>query len=232
MKMKVLFLEQIDSSFLEVWNTSKWDIVQLWLDNFHRKLLKIVFSKSKKSLRELTHDRDLNLTKLKLEIPDVLIPSIASDCHKKAAKLIQLLEEKHNKKIDIPSEYQNKPCFNINESVKVSDEGITIPDFVKSSLSRGARSPMLDRFDKNDVLAEINSMLGFTENQCTPFFRPFQINDIRNSTLAYVQSCATKTNPELENTKEWLKKHKIKAVPGDKSNSFTLIKETEYEAKI
>ena len=37
---------------------------------------------------------------------------------------------------------------------------------------------------------------------------------------------------ELVKTKKWLKQNGIKAVPGDKSNRFTLMKKTEYKMKM
>lgn len=156
MRINVLFLERclknrLIPHFLKFKIPENGTFAQSCVDNFQRKLLKIEFSKSKESPLKLTEDKDINLTKLESNIPEVLIPSIAKDRHKEATKIIQLLEKKYNKKLNILSEEQNKPVFNINESVKLLDVGIPLP--------LGPRSPVLDRFDKKDVLAEIDSML-------------------------------------------------------------------------
>ena len=100
--------------------------VQSCVTNFQRKLLKIEYSKSKETHLKLIIGKDQNLATLKAEIPDILIPSIAMDCHNEAKKLIRLLDDKHKKKIQMLSEEQSKPAFNVNESIKVLDVGVPI----------------------------------------------------------------------------------------------------------
>ena len=153
--MRALFLERclknrLIPHFLKFKIPANGTFVLSCVENFQRKLLKIEHSKSKEGLLKLTMEKDQNLTKLKAECPDVLIPSIAMDCHYEATKLIRLLEDKHDKKIKMLSEEQRKPEYNVNESIKVLNVGVPIPDFVRNSLSQGPRSPVLDRFDKKN----------------------------------------------------------------------------------
>ena len=57
----------------------------------------------------------------------------------------------HNQKLLRLSEEQERPLFNVSNTVKMFQLDRTPPSFVLDTLAMGPRNPVSDRFDPKDV---------------------------------------------------------------------------------
>ena len=104
------------------------------------------------------------------------------------------------------------------------------PQYVLDTLALGPRNSVLDKFNKNMVLAELDILLGRCERDN---IEHDSINDINIAVVRYIRQCEKQHFPRnLKLTQAFLKKHDLLAIPFDKGTGFCVMKAAEYEAKI
>ena len=91
-------------------------------------------------------------------------------------------------------------CYNMDKSP---------PKYVMDTLSRGWRNPVLGKFDKNDILAELDGLLKYCKDN--------NVNkDINIKTLTYIRNCRKqKYSRNIELRRKYLKENKLLAVAFD-----------------
>ena len=101
--------------------------------------------------------------KVQTEIPEVLWASITNVIHIEHIRMTLQLEDKHKWKLVCLSELQDRPIKENYKNVLVLDDDIQIPEFVMKCLSLGPKHPVLEKFNSNDVLTEIDCLLEHIE---------------------------------------------------------------------
>ena len=200
------------------------------VEHFQRKLLKKELVRAKETLDTHIGSKENSLIQIRSLFPDILIPSIAwhSNMELKEARLN--LEEVHKKKLRVLSHEQGKPMFNINTSVKVVDVDVPIPKYVLDTLALGPKNPILDKFDKKDVLAEIDSLLEFGEKR---MLSSDTLNEIETATVIYNKKCEKQApNKGVVLANIFRKDNSLLSVPMDKTNGFAIMSKTLYEKKM
>ena len=109
---------------------------------------------------------------------------------------------------------QERPLFNVQNTVICYDLDKEPTKFVIDTLSLGPRNPVLSKFNQNHVLSELDSFLNFCkENQVSDEL----ITDINIKTLNYVKKCKKQKPPRnIQLTRKYLIENKLLAVPFDK----------------
>ena len=115
----------------------------------------------------------------------------------------------HTKKLEFLSQEQQRPLFDIHDTVKLHELDIQSPRYVIDTLALGPRNAILDKFDSKRTLAAIDALLSnCKKNKVSNEI----INDINVATFKYVKSCSNKKSPRnLSLTKKYLKEHNLLA---------------------
>ena len=117
----------------------------------------------------------------------------------------------HNKKLTFLSEEQERPLFNVKNTVVLCDLETPPPAYVMETLSLGPKNAVLGKFDPKDVLAEVDGLLSHCKNRKIP---DEIITDINVKTLNYIKKCKQmKTSRNITMTKKYLKEKDLLAVP-------------------
>ena len=83
-------------------------------------------------------------------IPRKLIPFIAF-YSRQNVKAVQLkVKETHRKKLEWLSKRQQRPLFDVQDTVKIADRDIHQPQYVIDTLALGPKNAVLDNFDPKD----------------------------------------------------------------------------------
>ena len=98
-------------------------------------------------------------SKVKEVISEKLLPSILFFNRLKLRETREEQTKKHNKKFENLALDQERPLFNVSNTVKVCDESLVIPKYVMETLSLGPRNAVLEKFDPKKLLAEIDGLL-------------------------------------------------------------------------
>ena len=69
------------------------------------------------------------------------------------------MQARHNKKLLELSEQQERPLFNVSNTVLTYELDSEPPRYVMETLSLGPKNAVLDKFKPNDVLAELDGLL-------------------------------------------------------------------------
>ena len=104
------------------------------------------------------------------------------------------------------------------------------PKFVLDTLSLGPKNAVLEKFNQNDVLSELDSFIKFcTDREVNDNL----ITDINIKTLAYIKNCKKqKPSRNIQLTKKYLKENSLLAVPFDKGIGICLMKLDVYNNKL
>ena len=112
--------------------------------NFQRKLLKEELAKANSLLQQHEENLVVKRTALTQSIPQRLIPSII--LHTKHT--VRLTREKliatHSKKLQNLSREQERPLFNVQDTVRICDTDINPPWYVIDTLALGQKNLVLD----------------------------------------------------------------------------------------
>ena len=133
--------------------------------------------------------KDERLKELKLLTPCVLIPSLVFYGYKESMNNWAYLMEKHEKKLKSLAVQQDRPLLVANNVLKLIDVDIPVPQYVIDTLSLGPKNPVLDTFDKNMVLAEVDLLLEFCEPKDVSEDTK---NEIETATGAYIKGVSSK----------------------------------------
>ena len=135
-----------------------------------------------------------------------------------------------DKKLSHLSKEQDKPLFNVKNTVICYQLESTPPKYVLKTLSLGPKNSILDRFDQNDILSELDDLINYCKEKEV---EDTIITDINIKTLAYIKKCKKQhTTRSLSLTRRYLKENKLLAVPFDKGIGICLMKTTTYNQKI
>jgi len=98
------------------------------------------------------------------------------------------------------------------------------------TLALGPRNSVLNRFDKNDILAELDDLIRFCRDKnCEEEV----ITDINVKVLAYIKRCnKQKSSRNIQMTKRYLKENQLIAVPFDKGIGFCIMSIESYNNKL
>ena len=119
---------------------------------FQKKLLHKEIIKAKGNLKYLEE----NICEFKKEViknvPENLLESVWSHTERIRSETRVRVAENHTKKLKILSELQEKPLLNVQNTVKILENDISIPKYVMNALSLGPKHVILDKFNSKDVL--------------------------------------------------------------------------------
>ena len=136
----------------------------------------------------------------------------------------------HNKKLNNLSEEQERPLFNVQNTVVLWDIDKPPPEYVMQTLSLGPKNAILDQFDPKDILAEVDQLLNHCEKKNTP---DEIITDINVKTINYIKKCKqTKPSRNVMMTQRYLKNNSLLAIPFDKGVGICLMKKETYFEKM
>ena len=128
------------------------------------------------------------------------------------------------------SKEQERPLFNLHDTVKLFEPDVLPPKYVLDTLALGPKNAVLEKFDQKVMLAEIELLLNRLEEQNVS---NDVINDINIATINYIKKCSKQSIPRnLIMTKKYFKEHDLLAVPFDKGIGICLMKCQSYEKKL
>ena len=198
--------------------------------NFQRNLLKAELVKAKRQKEVHLNNVQLGRTELREASSTKLIPSIVLYT-RQAVKTARIeVKKSHARKLKAWSKEQQRPLFDVHDTVKILDADIKPPRYVIDTLALGPKNSTLEKFDSKDTLAQIDSLL----YRCKGAKVTTTImNDINVATFKYIKACSSqKPARNLILTKRYIKKNDLLAVPFDKGIGVCLMKRESYEKKI
>ena len=164
------------------------------------------------------------------KIPLKLLPSVALHTRQSARGTRKEVKNIHQKKLLALSEQQERPLFNVKNTVTLHKLEEIPPAYVLDTLSLGPKNAVLEKFNPHDVLAEIDGLLSHCkENKVTEDI----ISDINIKTICYIKKCKKqKSSRNIQATKRYLKEKSLLAIPFDKGVGICLMKKEAYEEKL
>ena len=163
-------------------------------------------------------------------VPTKCLPSIVLYTRKKIKEFREIHKHKHEKKLTSLSLEQERPLFNIRNSVICLDLDVNPPSYVLQTLSLGPRNAILDKFNPKDVLTELDILIKHCKSHN---ISDEVITDINIKTLAYIKKCKKQqTSRNITMTKRYLKERDLLAVPFDKGIGICLMKVEDYKKKM
>ena len=159
-----------------------------------------------------------------------LLPSVALHTRQSARETRKEVRNIHQKKLLALSEEQERPLFNVKNTVTLHNLDEEPPAFVLDTLSLGPKNAVLEKFNPHDVLAEIDGLLSHCkESNVTEDI----ISDINIKTICYIKKCKKqKESRNIQATKRYLKQKSLLAIPFDKGVGICLMKKEAYEEKL
>ena len=104
------------------------------------------------------------------------------------------------------------------------------PKFVLQTLSLGPRNPVLERFNQNEILAELDSLMEFCKNKNID---EETLTNINIKTLTYIKNCKKQKTPRnLMLTRQYLKENSLLAIPFDKGIGICIMTLNDYNDKL
>ena len=162
--------------------------------------------------------------------PSKLIPSVILFTCISVSKTKQTVWKTHAKKLNSLSREQERPLFNVHDTVKFVDVDEAPPQYVLDTLALGPNNSILDKFNSKEMLAELDLLLKNCKNNN---ITSEVINDINAATMKYIKSCSKQKSPRnLVMTKKYLTENKLMAVPFDKGIGFCVMKADSYKKKL
>ena len=234
-QLRISFLEKCRDSdiipkFLLFKIPSNGCFDQTSVHNFQNGLLVKEIGKAKVTFLECQVRLEEKRRILRVKVPYILLPSVVWYSRGERRRNRKTVESKHEKKLKYLSLLQEKPLFNVINTVKTYDVDVPIPNYVLQTLSMGPRSPVLDKFNEKDVLSELDSFLNFCKGKPVP---DSILTDLNIKTLNYIKTCKKQTNPKnVKLTQQFLTKNNLLAVPYDKGIGFCIMPKTTYEKKL
>jgi len=167
---------------------------------------------------------------LKLKLPDKCRSSVILHMRYDLRLFKNKQSSTLNKKLTNLSSEQDRPLFSIKNTVICYQLDLNPPKYVLDTLSLGPKNSILDRFDQNTVLAELDSFVNFCNEREVP---DNLITDINVKTLSYIKKCKKQnTSRNIMLTKKYLKEHNLLAVPFDKGVGICIMKKETYNRKL
>ena len=198
--------------------------------DFQMKLLRkeIVNAKNdvKRSIEKVTTDRG----EMQLHVSHKCLPSIILYTRIFLRKVRSDQIQKLDDKLHRLSEEQERPLFNVKNTVICFGLTKAPPKYVMETLSLGPRNSVMEVFNQNDVLAELDSLIRFCRQHEVS---DEVITDINVKTLTYIKNCKKQKTPRnIQMTRKYLKENGLLAVPFDKGIGICLMKSETYNQKL
>ena len=198
--------------------------------NFQRQLLNKELIRAKEDLRNNENQLSKKREEIKNTVPDKCIPSIVIHTRNVRVTIRREQLKTHARKLANLSEEQERPLFNVKNTVVVSDLDKSPPKYVLETLSLGPKNAVLDRFEPKDILVELDGLLNHCKRNNVP---KDTITDINIKTLNYIKKCKKmKASRNIQMTKKYLKDNDLLAVPFDKGIGICIMKKTTYNNKM
>merc|ERR1711888_564566 len=198
--------------------------------NFQKRLLNKELQRAKTGLRALGSALEERRQQLRAVVPERTLPSVVIYTRLSRLTTRRQLTEVHNKKLASLSEEQERPLFQVSNSVVVCGLETPSPKYVMLTLALGPKNAILDRFDPKELLAEIDDLF---EHCRISKVSDETITDINVKTLAYIKRCKQmKSSRNIQMTKKYLKDNDLLAVPFDKGIGICVMKKEDYHSKM
>ena len=195
---------------------------------FQRKLLKKEIVSAKQDRIKLKEKITTNRTEVKRKINPKLYPSIIVQTKIFLHEQRTLQQEKLNGKLRALSEEQDRPLFDIENTVLCYGLSRPLPKYVMETLSLGPRNSVLETFDQKDILTELDDLLRFCKKHDVE-----EQTDINIKTLAYIKKCKKQKPPRnVKMTQKYLKDNDLLAIPCDKGIGICVMKSETYNSKL
>ena len=198
--------------------------------NFQKRLLKEECNKAKKA-REV-HDATVKDIRdaLKFSVHRRYLPSIIVHSRLKVRMERNEVILTQSQKLDNLSKEQNRPLFQLHDTVRLLDVDVPVPKYVLDTLSMGPKNSVLTKFDPKCFLAEMDVLLNNLQNSD---ITNETINNINIATLKYVKNCSKQKIPRhVKMTNRFLKENALLAVPFDKGTGICVMKQNTYQEKM
>lgn len=164
------------------------------------------------------------------KVPRKLLPSIAVYTRISRVEFRCELVRKHSRKLAMLSQEQERPLFNVKNTVVLCGLDKNPPSYIMQTLSLGPKNAVLDKFNPHDILAELDELLvhckrnGISEET---------VSDINIKTLNYIKRCKKlKSSRNILLTKRYLNENDLVAVPFDKGIGICVMKRQDYHQKL
>ena len=119
-------------------------------------------------------------------ILEKVLPSVAFHSRQSVREVPKLVKNTYQNKLLALSEQQDRPLFNVKNTVTLHDLDEVPPVYVMETLSFGPKNAELERFNRHDILAEVDYLL----NHCKESnLSEDLISDINIKTIAYIKEC-------------------------------------------
>ena len=169
--------------------------------DFQRRLLHKEIHKANKDFLKYEQTLSDKRYLLKQLVPSEFLPSVVYHFPHERIRSRLVIKNRHINKLRLLSMRQNKPLFNVEDTIKVIDFDKPIPSYVKETLSLGPRNPVLEKFDEKEVLIELDCFLNYCKSHDVP---NSTITDINVKTLHYKKTCKKQSTPRhIEKTKKF-----------------------------
>jgi len=124
-----------------------------------------------------------------------------------------------NKKLNWLSKQQKRPLLNVKNTVICYNLDKHPPQYVIDTLALGPKNSIVDKFNRNEVLAELDGLLRFCKDNV--------------KTLAYIKNCQKqKPTRNILLTKKYLRENNLLAVPFDKGIGICVMSVESYTSKL
>ena len=198
--------------------------------SFQLQLLRKELVKAREDFKTINQNLDVRREQLRSIAPKKCLPSIVLHTRISRSKVRREQLGTHNKKLNNLSEEQERPLFNVQNTVVLWDIDNPPPEYVMQTLSLGPKNAILDQFDPKDILAEVDQLLNHCEKKNTP---DEIITDINVKTINYIKKCKqTKPSRNVMMTQRYLKNNSLLAIPFDKGVGICLMKKETYFEKM
>ena len=158
------------------------------------------------------------------------LPSIVIHSRISKSNIRNKIQLTHDKKLCTLSPEQERPLFNVKNTVTLFQLDKTPPKYVLETLSLSPKISVLDKFEPEDILMELDCFL----NHCVEKYMPDEtITDINVKTLHYIKKCKKlESSRHIQLTKKYLKEENLLAIPFDKGIDICLMKKETYDNKM
>ena len=169
-------------------------------------------------------------TELVGRLPEKCTPSVVLYSTHFRRELRSKLLKRHAEKLRILAQEQQRPLFQVKDTVVLHNIDTPPPAYVMATLALGPKNSVLDSFKPHDVLAELDDLLAYCRKNNVS---EETISDINIKTLGYIKKCKKlKSSRNIQMTKRYLKDNDLLAVPFDKGVGICLMKKEDYCSKL
>ena len=197
---------------------------------FQQQLRNKELIRAKDDLKNIKHQLEEKRVALKNATPEKCIPSIILHTRNMRHRTRQEQSKTHAKKLSNLSDEQERPLFNVQNTVVTFELDTKPPKYVLETLSLGPKNAVLDQFEPKDVLAELDGLLNHSKQNNIP---EETITDINVKTLNYIKKCKKmKSSRNIKMTKKYLKENDLLAIPFDKGIGICIMKKETYNTKM